>query len=285
MERSLEMAQTKLAALLCAALMLSGCHMMSWRAVPIDASRTGVVPATASNVDEAMGTMQESTYTAPNGKVFDCGSVPAMARAMLDVQPEMADLKQFVCRTSRAMNKNFPESELSNFIVDRLMTTAEEATGRKVDIGITNFGGIRVDLPEGDIVMDDIVSMLPFKNYISYVTLSGEDVQYLFDSMAGRRMQVIGGARVVMSEGRIKSLEIGGEPLDPARTYGVATVDFLLDGGDSVFVARNAKELIITDVLARDAVLPYAIELGRKGEPLEYHTDGRVVVEGDPFVK
>lgn len=266
-------------------MMLSGCHMMVWRSVPIDGSRTGVVPSTASNIDETMGTMQDGVYTAPNGKVFDCGSTPAMARAMLDVQPEMAYLKQFVCKTSAPMNKNFPESELSNFIVDRLMTKAEEVTGRKVDIGITNFGGIRVDLPEGDIVMDDIVSMLPFKNYITYVALSGEDVQYLFDAMARKRMQVIGGARVVLNEGRIQSLEVGGEPIDPSRTYGVATVDFLLDGGDSLYVARNAKELIITEVLMRDSVLPYAIELGQKGEPLEYHTDGRVVVEGDPFVK
>ena len=279
------MAQTKLAALLCAALMLSGCHCMSWRSVPIDASRTGVTPSTASNVAEAMGTVQDGTYTAPNGKVFDCGSTPAMARVMLDVQPEMADLKAYVCRTTRAMHKNFPESELSNFIVDRLMATAEEVTGRKIDLGIANFGGIRVDLPEGDIVMDDIVSMLPFKNYVTYVALSGEDVQYLFDFMARKKMQAIGGAKVVVNEGKVKSLEIGGEPVDPSRTYGVATIDFLLDGGDSLYVARNAKELLITDVLMRDTVLPYALELGRKGEPLEYHTDGRVVVEGDPFVK
>lgn len=281
----MEMAQAKLTVLLCAALTLSGCYGMSWRSVPMDGSRTGVVPSTASNVAETMGTVHDGTYTAPNGKVFECGSTPAMARAMLDVQPEMADLKAYVCRTTRAMNKNFPESELSNFIVDRLMATAEEATGRKIDLGITNFGGIRVDLPEGDIVMDDIVSMLPFKNHITYVELAGEDVQYLFDFMARKHMQVIGGARVVVNEGKVTSLEIGGEPIDPARTYGVATVDFLLDGGDSLYVARNAKDLIITDVLMRDAVLPYAMELGRKGEPLEYHTDGRVVVEGDPFVK
>ncbi len=265
--------------------MLSGCHCMSWRSVPIDGSRTGVTPSTASNVAETMGSVDGGTYTAPNGRVFDCGSTPAMARVLLDVQPEMAELKQFVCKTTRAMNKNYPESELSNFIVDRLMATCEEATGRKVDIGITNFGGIRVDLPEGDVVMDDIVSMLPFKNYITYVELSGEDVQYLFDFMARKNMQVIGGARVVVNEGKVKSLEIGGEPVDPARTYGVATVDFLLDGGDSLYVARNAKDLIITDVLMRDAILPYAIDLGIKGEPLEYHTDGRVVVEGDPFKK
>lgn len=270
---------------MCAALLLSGCHMMEWRSVPIDGSRTGVTPSTAENVPEAMGSVMDGTYTAPNGKVFDCGSTPAMARVMLDVQPEMADLKQFVCKSARAMDSHFPESELSNFIVDRLMITAEEATGRKIDLGITNFGGIRVDIPEGDVVMDDIVSMLPFKNYITYVALSGEDVQYLFDFMARKRMQVIGGAKVVVNEGKVQSLEIGGEPIDPARTYGVATVDFLLDGGDSLYVARNAKELIITDVLARDAVLPYAQELGKRGEILEYHTDGRVVVEGDPFKK
>ena len=258
---------------------------MSWRSVPIDGSRTGVVPSNASNVAETMGVVEGGSYTAPNGRVFDCGSTPAMARAMLAVQPEMAELKQYICTTSRPMDSHFPESELSNLLVDRLMLCAEELTGKKVDLGIMNFGGIRVDLPQGDVLLDDIVSMLPFKNHICYVELSGEDVQYMFDGLARRRMQVIGGARVTVNEGRIKSLEIGGEPLDSTRTYGVATIDFLLDGGDSIYVARNAKDLIITDVLVRDVLLPYAVELGQKGEPLEYNTDGRVTIEGDPFKK
>lgn len=279
------MAQTKLVALAAAALLLSGCYGMSWRSVPIDGSRTGVVPSNASNVAETMGVVEGGSYTAPNGRVFDCGSTPAMARAMLAVQPEMAELKQYICSTSRPMDSHFPESELSNLLVDRLMLCAEELTGKKVDLGIMNFGGIRVDLPQGDVLLDDIVSMLPFKNHICYVELAGEDVQHMFDALARRRMQVIGGARVTVNEGRIKSLEIGGEPLDSTRTYGVATIDFLLDGGDSVYVARNAKDLIITDVLVRDVLLPYAVELGQKGEPLEYHTDGRVTIEGDPFKK
>lgn len=281
----MEMAQAKLAALLAAALMLGGCYTVAWRSVPMDGSRTGVVASNASNVSEAMGTVQDGTYTAPNGVVFNCGSTPAMARAMLDVQPRMSSLKEVVCQSSRVMESHFPESELSNLLADRLLLCTEQETGRKVDFSVMNFGGIRTELPQGDVLLDDIVSMLPFKNHLCYVELGGKDVKYLFDFMARKRMQVIGGARVVVNEGKIESLEIGGQPLDTNRVYGVATIDFLLDGGDSLYVARNARDLVITDVLVRDILLPYARDLGEKGVPIEYQTDGRVVIEGDPFKK
>ena len=67
-----------------------------------------------------------------------------------------------------------------------------------------------------------------------------------------------------------------GVPLE--KVYGVATIDFLLDGGDGLTIAKNAKELIITDQLIIDVMLPYARSFAEAGKPIEYFTDGRVVV-------
>ena len=61
------------------------------------------------------------------------------------------------------MEAYFPESALSNWFVDILMAKVEKLSGKKVDIGIANFGGIRVDMPQGDIILDDMLSMFPFK--------------------------------------------------------------------------------------------------------------------------
>lgn len=278
----MEMVKTELVLVLSLAL-LASCTGIGWRSAVMDGHRTGVTAPNAGNVSEALGTVSDGVYVSPSGRVFECGSTLAMAHAMIDVQPRMSALKQVVCLSSREMTARRPESELSDFIVDRAMEKTAELTGRKVDVGILNFGGIRVDIPAGPVILDDLVSMLPFRNYLSYVVLDGTDVKALFDFMARKGVQPVGGVRFKVRDGLVESLEIGGQPLDTAATYGVATVDFLLDGGDSLYVARNARELIITDCLLRDAVLPYCRELGSRGEPLEYSMDGRVIVEGNPF--
>ena len=94
--------------------------------------------------------------------------MPEVARLMIEAQPSMAPVKEIVGYSSHMMPRG--EDELPNMIVDRLMVTAQEKTGVKVDVGIINRGGIRYDMPEGKVIVDDIVSMLPFKNYICIYT-------------------------------------------------------------------------------------------------------------------
>ena len=70
---------------------------------------------------------------------------------------------------------------------------------------------------------------------------------------------------------------MGGESVDDDKVYGVATVDFLLDGGDRINVAKNALEVIITDRMVIDSMLPYAMSYAQEGKNIEYFTDDRIV--------
>lgn len=279
MERPLEMVKTII--ILSAAVMLTAScgYTYTWENFDVDGHRTGVTAPSASNVKEALGTVEGGVYTAPNGAVFPDGCTPAVAGNMLDVQPRMADLKSVLGYAPRAMEKHRPESELSNWFVDNLMADTERLTGRHVDVGIANFGGIRCDIPQGDVLKDDIVSMFPFRNYLCHVTLKGEDLQVIFDRFAEKSPQVLGGVKFVVTNHRIDTLLVGGKPIDPEKLYGVATIDFLLDGGDGLYIARNAKDVVITDVKIMDSMIPYIQGLTAAGKPLEYHTDGRVVVK------
>ena len=168
--------------------------------------------------------------------------------------------------------------ELSNLFIDTIMAAVEKESGRKVDVGIGNFGGIRVDMPAGDILQDDIMSMFPFKNDIVYVALKGRDVRAILDRMAAGRFEVLGGVRVVAEDGKIVSAEIGGEPLDDEKVYGVATITFLLDGGDDVHVAKNALEVIVCGKEIYDVMMDYVKAETAAGRPVEYHKDGRVQI-------
>lgn len=253
---------------------------VEWRRVKMDGTRTGVTFSSADNVKETIGEMKGSGYQAPDGKVFRKGVTPKVARIMLAAQPEMADVKQVVAYSPKAMVKAYPESALSDWFVDLLMDRCSEMTGRKVDVGFANFGGIRVDMPEGDVLMDDIMSMFPFRNKLCYLELKGRDVRAVLEQLAAEKWQVVGGARCVISrDGKLLSAEIGGEPIDDDKVYGVATLDFLLNGGDGLFLQKNALSTEIMDKYVIDIILPYVKQLTAEGKPLEYHTDGRIKIE------
>lgn len=282
MERSLEMVKTKVIFFFFALLLVScGSPQISWKKYEIAGQRTAVVASNADNVEEALGIITEGVYVAPSGAEFAEGSSTyAVASELIAVQPVMSELKKVIAYCPKGMVRDGANCELTNLIVDRLMIAVEEETGRKVDVGIVNNGGIRVDMPQGDVLLDDIVSMLPFNNYICYVGLKGEDLIYLFENMAKGKMQSFGGAKVVQNGRQLESLLVGGKPVDPEKIYGVATIDFLLDGGDRINVARNAKELILTETIICDAILPYIMEQTKQGKPIEYFVDDRLVIKG-----
>lgn len=280
----MEMVKTKIVSVLAPAVLLCSCSSspeFTWTKYDMDGHRTGVSAPMADNVAEAIGTINDSSYLSPNGRVFPVGSATyAVAAELIEVQPEMAPLKEVIGWSAKEMRRGGPNSELSNWIVDRMLVDVERICGRKVDVSIINAGGIRVDMPEGTVIKDDLVSMLPFRNYLCYVGLKGSDLVALFDGMAATHVQPFGGARLVIDGHNIDTLLVGGKPVDPERIYGVATIDFLLDGGDRLNVGKNAQELIISDVKVIDAMLPYAMSYRERGDTIKYFTDDRLVVKG-----
>lgn len=253
---------------------------LSWTRKPVDGRMTGVVSAGPDNVAEAMGYIERGRYHSPSCRVYGRkSSVTRAATLMIGAQESMREVKQVIAFSSEEMVKDGPESALSNWFIDALMESVSEISGRKVDIGFTNFGGIRVDMPKGDVLLDDIMSMFPFRNNLCYLELMGRDVRAILEQMASSGWQVIGGVRCVSSrDGRLLSAEVDGEPLDDDKTYSVATVSFLLDGGDGYSIAKNALRLDILPQVIIDAMLPYVKSLTAAGRNIEYSRDGRVVI-------
>ena len=280
----MELVETKIVLAAAAAFaMLVSCgpsqQGMNWQALRMDGHRTGVTAPNADNVASALGTVDGNIYTSPNGKVFKDGATPAVASIMLEVQPSMARLKEVIAFSARTMEKHRPESELSNMAVDIIMEQTEKLTGRKVDVGILNFGGIRTTMPAGPVMLDDIVSMFPFKNYLTYVAMPGSELRRVLEYMASHKVEVLGGARIVIRNHKLVKAEVGGKPLSDSKVYGLATIDFLVDGGDGLKLARGCREMIITDVKVIDAIEPYIRAVTARGDTLDYKTDGRVIIE------
>jgi len=136
-----------------------------------------------------------------------------------------------------------------------------------------------VDVPKGPITNDVMVSMFPFSNHLCYVALKGTDLRNIFEQFASNgRPEAVGGVKFVIDDNRIAQLLVGGETLDTTKVYGVATIDFLLDGGDNLAVAKNAKQLIILDEVMYDVQNAAVLEKAARGESIDYDIDSRVEI-------
>lgn len=254
-------------------------EVVSWELVPMDGSRVGAKSPSVDNVAECLGEIRHGKYHAPDGRVFGrCSAVTGVAKELLSVQPEMAPVKAVVGHSVREMVSEAPESELSNWFVDNIMEAVADVSGNRVDFGVGNFGGIRCAMPQGDIILDDLLSMFPFRNQIVYLELPGSEIRSILEKMAAGSFQVLGGCEVVAEDGKLVSAKIGGEPLDDSRWYGVATISFLLEGGDGLYLSHNSRNMKIYDIDIIDIMLAKVKALTSEGKMLEYRKDGRVVI-------
>ena len=250
----------------------------NWTRVVMDGSRTGVT-SVGTDIDAALGVFEDDAYVSPNGTRFTDGIVPEVAAALVEVQPKMSHLKEHIGFCPEEMVASAPESALSNMLVDALRAEGERVFGVPMELAVTNFGGIRVPMPKGEVVLDDILSMFPFKNYVAYAKVKGKELRRLFDQFAMTSVQCISGAKLVIKDKALVSAEIGGKPLEDDRVYNVATIDFLLDGGDRIAIGAMADDVQLSDVLIKDFMLRYLRGLTAAGKNIEYAKDGRVIVE------
>ena len=278
----MEMVKAKLTALcLLAAVSCSQGPRMEWKRVPMDGSRTGVVPVTAENVDTALGTFEDD-YIAPNGRHFTDGATPEVAALLMDVQPKMAHLKEVVGHSAGLLVniRTEPDLPLGNIVADALREKGSSYFKVPMDFAISNYGGIRNPLPEGAILMDDVEAMFPFKNYMCYAKVRGSNLQRLLEQLAKTQaFQAVSGCKVKVKAHELVEAEVGGAPIDPKRLYNVTTIDFLLSGGDGIAIGALAEDVVLTDVLVKDVMLEYFQKMEAEGKIIDGQKDGRVIME------
>ncbi|MCL1787318.1 MAG: bifunctional metallophosphatase/5'-nucleotidase [Defluviitaleaceae bacterium] len=132
------------------------------------------------------------------------------------------------------------EMPLGNLIADAIRWQ----TG--TDIAFTNGGGIRDILPAGDVTKGDIISVLPFGNYVVTLEITPAILAAAMENAVsalpggGRFPQVSGFSFAFNPEAeageRLVSITLNGEDLDltdDTTTFTIATNNFIAAGGDA----------------------------------------------------
>ena len=210
---------------------------------------------------------------------YDRGGVRVVDEAIAKYDSLMAPLQEILCYSSDVYAKEAPESGLSNFAADALRSFAEKYTGEKMDMAVLNFGGIRSDLPKGAVRMYDVLSIFPFNNNLTILEVEGSAVRRMLEKMARKnKVEALSGVRMKIDGERLVECEIGGQRLDPTRAYKVATIDFLVTGGDGVDWSNGILTRRDTDILLKDVIAFEMKDMMEAGKTLDLKKDGRVVI-------
>lgn len=105
------------------------------------------------------------------------------------------------------------------------------------DLAVMSGGGVRDSIEAGDITYKDALKVQPFGNTVVYADMSGEALTAYLTAVA--QMKPDSGAYpqfanvgFVAKGGKLSNLTVKGAPVDPAKTYRLATLSFNATGGD-----------------------------------------------------
>lgn len=179
------------------------------------------------------------------------------------------------------------ECSMGNLVADAML---DRVKGEGVSIAIQNGGGLRASIDQGEITMGEVLTVLPFSNTLATFQLTGADIVASLENGlsdiengAGRFPQVAGlkfsfdktkpsGARLV---GDVMVEENGAwGPIDPAKTYGVVTNNFMRNGGDGyALFSTNGQNAYDFGPPLEDVLADFIANMGGVYKP---YTDGRI---------
>lgn len=180
------------------------------------------------------------------------------------------------------------ETNLGNLIAEAML----KVTG--ADIALTNGGGIRASIEPGEITRGDIITVLPFGNYVVVKEVKGSDILAALELGISAYPETLGAFPHVAgitfkfnpekeSGSRLIEVKVNGEPLDPNKTYQLATNDFLAAGGDNYVMLADDK--VVGEFAGLDEVLAEHIKVYGVADA---KVDGRIQVytpEPEPTVE
>lgn len=185
--------------------------------------------------------------------------------------------------TARQLDRQRPESPLSNLLADILLW-GSEPFGEQPQFAVYNMGGIRAAFAKGDVTYGDVLDVAPFENKICFLTLSGSDVMALFRQIASVGGEAVShGVRLeITADGRLLSATINGEPVGEDRSYRIATLDYLAEGNDKLVAFKQKTDVnqpLGEQNNVRNIIVAYFRHMASQGVAVDSQTEGRIIVK------
>lgn len=207
----------------------------------------------------------------------------AQMQAELEADPDYAHLFQPIGEAAVELSTEGQitgEGVLGNFVTDIIRDAAN------AHLAIFTASGFRQPVPPGEILEQDLLTAMPYKNAVYVYDMTGAQIQELLDFSASRIesdfFSQVSGARFNIVDGQAANVQLldnpadsaaAYSPLDPAKTYQVATSNYqgLFAGGyKDIFAPAPYTE---TGLDVWDEVRKFI----QANSPVTAQLDGRII--------
>lgn len=239
-------------------ILFASCRPSSW--VVTEATSTSI---SIDSTTEAYADKQYLTYLEPFKNKID------------------KEMNVVIGKAEQTMKGHAPESLLSNFSADVYRKAASDKMGSEVDLAIVNLGGLRTDIPAGEITVRKVFELMPFENELVVLWLRGDkllDLLHFFASVGG---EGISGIRMEIRNGKAANVTINGKAIDAAKLYSIATNDYLAGGNDKMVQLALYEKRLNTGLKIRDVLLRHIKDETRRGNAIQSQHDGRISITND----
>lgn len=209
-------------------------------------------------------------------------------------EPLQASLRKIVGKTTVSLLRGDRkvESNLGNLVADAMLLKTRSLNPQ---IALMNTGGLRTDIPAGDISAGQVQENMPFGNTVTVADLTGDQVKAALEnsvsqveSGGGRFSQVAGlrfiwdpskpaGSRIV--DIQVKDGSGNFRAMDTTASYRVIANSFIQDGGDGYTVFTQAQNRRDTGFILTEALQEYLAA----NSPVSPKIEGRILQGSQPF--
>ncbi|MBQ4860187.1 bifunctional UDP-sugar hydrolase/5'-nucleotidase [Pseudoalteromonas sp. MMG013] len=150
----------------------------------------------------------------------------------------------------------FKQSKLADLIIKAQMAAVN------ADFGLISGGGIRHSIKAGDVSYKDVLKVHPFKNRITKITFTGEQLyQYLnvvtqFPADSGAYLQYYG-ITFDIESGKLVNLKIKGEAFQADSTYTMSINSYNAAGGDGYPLLNKHSGFASSDLTDSEVLINY----------------------------
>ncbi|MFU0447228.1 bifunctional UDP-sugar hydrolase/5'-nucleotidase UshA [Pseudocitrobacter faecalis] len=148
------------------------------------------------------------------------------------------------------------------------------------DFAVMSGGGIRDSIEAGDITYKSVLKVQPFGNVVVYADMTGKEVTDYLTAVAQKKPDSgaypqFANVSFIAKGGKLTDLKIKGEPVDPAKNYRMATLNFNASGGDGYPQIDQLPGYVNTGFIDAE-VLKQFIELNSPIDVNAYEPKGEV---------
>jgi 2',3'-cyclic-nucleotide 2'-phosphodiesterase (5'-nucleotidase family) len=208
----------------------------------------------------------------------DDPSDPAVAAVIAPYAAELrAVMDEVIATAAFEITKGGMESTLGNLAADAMLAEANRVLvaegAAPADLAVGNAGGLRVPIGAGPVTVGKVYELMPFENFLVVQEHTAAQIDSLAQQLARLGGEPIAGLTLAIApDGRAASVQVNGQPLDPMRTYRVATHNYLAYGGGDMPALWDPVVRAELPLTLREAFLDYFRRLGT----LAPEIDGRI---------